>query len=162
MRNNHSRRPSPHFERKNEGVFHAVIVFLINTSCTLLQTKDENPFDTHYCIMLAFFVTLHAYVVALIAKMNLPPDTSACFRVVLNGTCHFSGALASILLLLIIVPPLGCLTFALWLVCFARAVCYWYRELYTWVYHANFRMFEILNLLLSPPMEEPIALLLPV
>ncbi|EOX96326.1 Uncharacterized protein TCM_005595 [Theobroma cacao] len=132
--------------------FHAVIVFFVSTSCTLLQTKyqgrDQTPFNTHYCHMLAFFVNLCIYVVALVSEMNLPA-TSTSSRLILNAISQFSGALASVMLLLILVPLIGWLTFALWIVCFVRIIKKCYPQFVRWFNHVKFDMFEIWRSVLS-------------
>ncbi|KAJ4727183.1 hypothetical protein OWV82_000324 [Melia azedarach] len=130
--------------------YYAIIVFLINTSCTLLQVKyqtlDVTPFDTHYGIMLAFFLIMYAHAVILVVEIKLQTHNSSYHQMIMLGKISlFTGALASILPLLILVPAVGWFNLVLWAVCFVKVAHQYFCRL---IYHAAIHIFHLLNKLL--------------
>ncbi|KAK4847741.1 hypothetical protein QYF36_005361 [Acer negundo] len=124
-----------------------VFVFLINTSLTLLQIKYNNiqdgasPFETHYGIMVAFSVSVHLYAllpfIIIMRPSAIPKISKLC------------GALASILLLLILVPSFGWFSLVVWMICFVKEVHNSYQEYRRLFYHATLHVLDILmNLLM--------------
>ncbi|KAK4848828.1 hypothetical protein QYF36_017877 [Acer negundo] len=131
--------------------FYAILVFLINTSCTLLQikyqTQNVSPFDTHYGVMLTFFVVVHVHAVVLVVEIKLQAHISSCHAMIMSKISIFSGALASILLLLILVPPFGWFSLVMWVVCFIRVAHDSYKDFCQLFYQATL---QVLDLLKSP------------
>ncbi|KAL5798862.1 hypothetical protein ACOSQ2_003682 [Xanthoceras sorbifolium] len=133
--------------------YYAILVFLISTSCTLLQvkyqTKNESPFDSHYWVMLTFFVVVHVHAVVLVVEIKFPAHISSCHAMIMSKISIFSGALASILLLLLLVPSFGWLSLVMWVFCFIRVAHDSYKDFCQLFYHVILQVLEILSLLIK-------------
>jgi uncharacterized membrane protein YfcA len=83
--------------------------FLILVLLSLLQIKCQNsgnsPFDTHVTIMPLLIIVIYFYGVAYAAITRQNPNRSYIYLVVL--ICDILGALASSLLILILLPSFG-------------------------------------------------------
>ncbi|GMN55955.1 hypothetical protein TIFTF001_025071 [Ficus carica] len=97
-----------------------IIVFFITTLGTFIQVKFQSkswtPFDSHYWLMTSFFIALFTYVVSWAANTirqlqapHLNGNEQAMSQISL-----ISGALASIFLLLVILPFLGWFALFFW------------------------------------------------
>ncbi|PON46604.1 hypothetical protein PanWU01x14_250340 [Parasponia andersonii] len=106
---------------------------MITILCSFIQvefqSKSSSPFDTHYWIMSTFLVALSTYVLAwaTVTIEEAQPRATIEAQVknsnhsgVMSRISHMSGALASVLLLLIILPVLGWVTFLLWTLLFCK------------------------------------------
>ncbi|PON82445.1 hypothetical protein TorRG33x02_218130 [Trema orientale] len=112
---------------------HKVIVFVISILATFIQTEFQSQssslFETQCGIMYSFYVVLFAYVVARAtitlrvqeAPQNIGNDN---YERVLTKVALFSGALASVLLLLIIRRVLGLVALAFWVLYFLKSTAY--------------------------------------
>ena len=86
------------------------------------QSKSSSPFDTHYWIMSTFLVALSTYVWAWARlTIEVQVENHNNHNGVMSKISHLSGALAPVLLMLIILPLLGWVTFVFWAICFVRS-----------------------------------------
>ena len=106
---------------------HAIVGYAIPTLSAFMQlefqSKSSSPFDTHYWTMLCFFIALFAYMAAWAKTSATAHGGQPCFGSAASNICVMSGALASVLLLKIVVPPLGWVAVALWTLCLLHRVC---------------------------------------
>ncbi|PON76197.1 hypothetical protein PanWU01x14_036150 [Parasponia andersonii] len=111
--------------------FHKVIVSVISIQATFIQTESQSQssslFETHCWVMYTFYVVLFTYVVATAtitvqvqAAQNRGNDNNE--EGALTKVTLLSGALASILLLLIIRQVLGWVALFLWVLYSAKTV----------------------------------------
>ena len=125
---------------------HAIIVFIITVLCAFIQvefqSKSQSPFETHSCITLTFFVVLLAYALSLLTTtdtLEVPalddPNDNNEVQLLMSKISLFFGALASILLMMIVFPVLGWICLVLWIVCFLKNAF----EL------VNFAMFQVID-----------------
>lgn len=106
---------------------HVIIVFIINLLSTCMQldfqARSKSPFETHSRLTSIFFVVLLAYSLTwgmTINTIEVPPlnDPNDNIRKIMGKISLFLGALASILLMIIVFPFLGWTSFVLWLLFF--------------------------------------------
>ncbi|KAJ9188601.1 hypothetical protein P3X46_003942 [Hevea brasiliensis] len=118
---------------------HGVLFSLIMTLASLLQVKyqlaKESPFDTHNGFMLTFIVVTLVYAMALLLELILRAQNST-YCAILGNLNILAGALAAVLLLLILVPFVGWTIFAIWLAYSIKAACDLYRELCRLLYQS--------------------------
>ncbi|CAK7333587.1 unnamed protein product [Dovyalis caffra] len=87
-----------------------------------------SPFDTHNWVMLAFFVALLIYATASVAEVMLRARGSIYYLIV-GYIRLFASGFATILLLVILDPILGCIFSILWVCLYARLTYGSYKEL---------------------------------
>lgn len=148
-----SNRDSENEQRMNFYIqCSSIIVFLINTSCTLLQvkfqSKDANPFDTHYWVMVAFFAVLLVHAILLATQIKLR-------HAIFGKISLLAGALASILLLIILVPRMGWFSLVLWVICFVTVAHASHQLLYDLLYEATQQIFNLLGTMMNRRVLEP-------
>ena len=110
---------------------HAIIVFIITVLSTFIQvdfqSKSLSPLETHYWITPTFFVVLLAYALTWgtttntieVQVLNDQNDN----KMIMRKISLFLGALASVLLMIIVFPVLGWVSFVLWaLYCLKNAL----------------------------------------
>ncbi|CAL9014348.1 unnamed protein product [Prunus brigantina] len=110
------------------GALHKYNFFLLGMLGLLLQLKSgtiASPFVRNYVTVLTFTVDLFVYAASLATVKILDhqasindPDLSEF----MDNVSLLSGALASVLLLLILVPALGWLSLLLWAIYFVKDV----------------------------------------
>ncbi|PON82443.1 hypothetical protein TorRG33x02_218110 [Trema orientale] len=104
--------------------FDAIIVFTISVLAAFIQvefqSKSWSPFDTHYWIMSTFLVVLSIYVVASAIVTIQVEAEKENDNGISSEISHVSEALASILLLIIILPVLGWIFLVIWTVYFVK------------------------------------------
>ncbi|CAL9014345.1 unnamed protein product [Prunus brigantina] len=110
------------------GALHKYNFFLLGMLGLLLQLKSgtiASPFVRNYVTVLMFTVDLFVYVASLATVKILDhqaaindPDLSEF----MDNVSLLSGTLASVLLLLILVPALGWLSLLLWAIYFVKDV----------------------------------------
>ncbi|PON74166.1 hypothetical protein TorRG33x02_247450 [Trema orientale] len=139
--------------------FHKVLVSIISIQATFIQTESQSQnsslFETHCWIMYTFYVALFSYVVATAtiavqaqAAQNRGKDNNK--KGVLTKVALLLGALASILLLLIIRQVLGWVALFLWVLYSVKTVYdlvdvdAFYQLLQT-LKNASLQFFEILK-----------------
>lgn len=124
----------------------SIIVFLINTSCTLLQvkyqSKDANPFDTHSGVMVAFFAILLVHAILLVTQIKL-------HHAIFGKISLLAGVLASVLLLIMLVPPVGWLSLVVWVICFVTVAHDSYQQLYQLLCEATLQIFNLLKAMMN-------------
>ena len=104
---------------------HAIIAFIITVLCTLIQvdfqSKSLSPFDTNSWIAPTFLVVFVAYALSWatttsnneVQAINDPNDN----KMIMSKISLFFGALASILLMIMVFPLLGWVSLVLWTIC---------------------------------------------
>lgn len=113
---------------------HGLLFSLIMTLESLLQLK-ESPFETHNSYMLTFiFVTL-VYAMALLMELIFRAQNST-YCPIIGKLNILAGALAAVILLMILVPFVGWTVLAIWVAYFVRAACELYEEFCKLVYRA--------------------------
>ncbi|XP_028089716.1 uncharacterized protein LOC114290040 [Camellia sinensis] len=100
--------------------FHKIFWVFITLLGSILQTMYQ-PFETHYPKAVAFVVTIVIYFSSLLAELFL--RTTGRDHMIVNKLSLFSGVLAVILPILIIVPVIGWLALGIW-VCVSGIVLY--------------------------------------
>ena len=121
--------------------FGAITVFVISVLAAFVQVKFQSkglsPFDTHYGLMSTFFVVLFTFVAAWATEtvQGQAQNTRNDNHGVWTKISLISGALASILLLIILIPFLGWVGLVFWTLYFVKTA----YEL------AHDAIFEILN-----------------
>ncbi|KAI7997073.1 hypothetical protein LOK49_LG10G02335 [Camellia lanceoleosa] len=100
--------------------FHKIFWVFITLLGSILQTMYQ-PFETHYPKAVAFVVTIVIYFSSLLAELFL--RTTSRDHIIVNKLSLFSGVLAVVLPILIIVPAIGWLALGIW-VCVSGIVVY--------------------------------------
>ncbi|KAH8506032.1 hypothetical protein H0E87_013025 [Populus deltoides] len=117
--------PMPHLGFEIESIItqHGVFAFLVNTLNGQIQvmykSMTASPFDTHEGVMLAFFVAFFFHATASVAEIMLRARESI-YHPIVSYIRLFASGLATILLLVILDPVLGCIISVLWGCLFAR------------------------------------------
>ncbi|KAH1045401.1 hypothetical protein J1N35_036185 [Gossypium stocksii] len=96
---------------------HATLPFLATVLVALLQvkyqsTKKAAPFQTYPAIMYIFVIAMLVYAAA--ATIKTSNDNSSIHRIVVTKISLLSGSLATVVLLLVIVPPIGWFILLIW------------------------------------------------
>ncbi|XAR56025.1 hypothetical protein NMG60_11036305 [Bertholletia excelsa] len=106
-------------EQNHISPLHGIIFFLIATMGSLLQSKQSSAFETHYIIMKAFVVMLILYAITLAAEI-ITQTRFTSFQEISRHVSLLAGAIASILLLVVLVPSLGWFLQLCWFIIFVR------------------------------------------
>ncbi|KAK9274180.1 hypothetical protein L1049_018994 [Liquidambar formosana] len=127
---------------------HAAFGFLIVVLSTLIQikyqSKDLSPFETHPATMIAFIIVVVIHVGALVVTIGRETD-SRSYLPVLRHALLISGALASALLLRILVPLFGLFMFILCLLLSVAISCVWYQKIFGLPSWADLEVFNKLD-----------------
>ncbi|KAB2011016.1 hypothetical protein ES319_D10G285300v1 [Gossypium barbadense] len=104
-------------ERFCNNHIHASLGFLISVLLALIQVKYQStkmavPFETHPAIMFIFITAILVY--AATAAIKTSNDNSSIHRIIVTKISLLSGSLATFVLLLVILPPIGWLNLLIW------------------------------------------------
>nr|KJB74314.1 hypothetical protein B456_011G287000 [Gossypium raimondii] len=104
-------------ERCCNNHIHASLGFLISVLLALIQVKYQStkmavPFETHPAIMFIFITAILVY--AATAAIKTSNDNSSIHRIIVTKISLLSGSLATFVLLLVILPPIGWLILLIW------------------------------------------------
>ncbi|XP_024017332.1 casein kinase 1-like protein HD16 [Morus notabilis] len=89
---------------------HTCVMALIGVSVAFLQLKQQSPFKTDYATMVAFLIAICIYVMTGLASIKC----NGIAEEVSTKVSLLSGLLASVLLILVMVPGLGWVCLVLW------------------------------------------------
>ncbi|KAK9274206.1 hypothetical protein L1049_019020 [Liquidambar formosana] len=128
--------------------FHAAFGFLIIVLGALIQIKYQSqnapPFETHPSTMLAFIIVVVLHVVALVVMIGHKTDSTS-YLPVLRHDLLISSAIASTLLLRILVPLFGLLMLVLCAVQIVAISCVWCNKIFGLPAWADFEVFNKLQ-----------------
>ncbi|TYI08260.1 hypothetical protein ES332_A10G287100v1 [Gossypium tomentosum] len=104
-------------ERCCSNHIHASLGFLISVLLALIPVNYQStnmavPFDTHPAIMFIFIAVILVYAAAAAVKTS--NDNSSIHRIIVTKISLLSGSLATVILLLVIVPPIGWFVLLIW------------------------------------------------
>ncbi|PPD76984.1 hypothetical protein GOBAR_DD26084 [Gossypium barbadense] len=104
-------------ERCCNNHIHASLGFLITVLLALIQVKYQStnmavPFETHPAIMFIFITAILVY--AATAAIKTSNANSSIHRIIVSKISLLSGSLATVVLLLVIVPPIGWFILLIW------------------------------------------------
>ncbi|XAR56027.1 hypothetical protein NMG60_11036308, partial [Bertholletia excelsa] len=108
-------------EQNHISPLHVIFFFLIASMGSLLQSKQSSAFETYYIIMKAFVVMLILYAMTLAAEI-LTQTRFTSFKEISRHVSLLAGAIASILLLVVLVPSLGWFLLLCWFIIFIRTM----------------------------------------
>ncbi|KAB2011018.1 hypothetical protein ES319_D10G285500v1 [Gossypium barbadense] len=114
-------------ERCCNSHIHASLGFLISVLVDLIQVKYQStnmavPFETHPAIMFIFITAILVYAAA--ATIKTSNDNSSIHRVIVTKISLLSGSLATVVLLLVIVAPIGWFILLIWTFFLVKQIYY--------------------------------------
>ncbi|TYJ16568.1 hypothetical protein E1A91_A10G263400v1 [Gossypium mustelinum] len=114
-------------ERCCNNHIHASLGFLISVLVDLIQVKYQStnmavPFETHPATMFIFITAILVYAAA--ATIKTSNDNSSIHRVIVTKISLLSGSLATVVLVLVIVPPIGVFILLIWTFFLVKQIYY--------------------------------------
>ncbi|EOY17795.1 Uncharacterized protein TCM_042514 [Theobroma cacao] len=139
---------------------HVILGFVIATFLAPSSLKFQSmniaaPFETHSAILTMFVITTLVYAVAWAIETKLETSSNSYHHVILSNISLLLGSLATVLLVLILVPGLGYLILLIWAIYFVGVTYRAWRKLHQ-LYSTISSVSDFLNKLLGLHNEESI------
>ncbi|XVF24128.1 hypothetical protein REPUB_Repub13aG0100600 [Reevesia pubescens] len=80
------------------------------------------PFETHSAVMSMFVIATVVYAVAWAIEAQLETDNNSYHKVIVRNISLLSGSLATVLLVLVIVPALGWFILLVWILYLVKLI----------------------------------------